>query len=50
MEFTASQWEGLAKHAREQRVVFLSSCFCVEAVEMLRLLPTMPAWKVGSAR
>ena len=47
MEFTASQWEGLAKHAREQRVVFLSSCFCVEAVEMLRRL-TMPAWKVGS--
>jgi N,N'-diacetyllegionaminate synthase len=47
MEFTAPQWEGLAKHAREKGVVFLSSCFSVEAVEMLRRL-SMPAWKVGS--
>jgi N,N'-diacetyllegionaminate synthase len=47
MEFTASQWEGLAKHAREKGVVFLSSCFSVEAVEMLRGV-SMPAWKVGS--
>jgi N,N'-diacetyllegionaminate synthase len=47
MEFTALQWEGLAKHAREKGLVFLSSCFSVEAVEMLRGL-AMPAWKVGS--
>lgn len=47
MEFTAPQWEGLAKHARAKGIGFLSSCFSVEAVEMLRRL-TMPAWKVGS--
>jgi N,N'-diacetyllegionaminate synthase len=47
MEFTALQWEELAKHAREKGLVFLSSCFSVEAVEMLRAL-AMPAWKVGS--
>lgn len=47
MEFSADQWEGLAGHAREKGLVFLSSCFSVPAVEMMRRIG-MPAWKVGS--
>ena len=47
MEFTAEQWAGLAGHAREAGVVFLSSAFSVPAVELLDRLG-MPAWKVGS--
>ena len=35
MEFTESQWRGLAGHARERGLVFLSSPFSVEAVELL---------------
>lgn len=46
-EFSAAQWEGLARHAREKRVIFLTSCFSVEAVEMMRRIG-MSAWKVGS--
>ena len=47
MEFAVSEWEGLASHAREKGLVFLSSCFSVEAVQMMRRVG-MPAWKVGS--
>lgn len=47
MEFSAAQWDGLAQHARRRGLVFLSSAFSVEAVEMLDALG-MPAWKVGS--
>lgn len=47
MEFTEEQWEGLAKHARERDLIFLSSAFSVKAVEILRNVG-MPAWKVGS--
>jgi len=47
MEFTAEQWAGLAAHANERRLVFLSSAFSVAAVELLRRLG-MAAWKVGS--
>jgi N-acetylneuraminate synthase len=47
MEFTPSQWQGLAEHARHRNLVFLSSCFSVEAVNMMRQIG-MPAWKVGS--
>jgi N,N'-diacetyllegionaminate synthase len=47
MEFTPSQWEELARHAREKGLIFLSSCFSVEAVEIMRRVG-MPAWKVGS--
>lgn len=47
MEFTAEQWNGLARHARARGLVFLSSCFSVPAVEMMRRIG-MPAWKVGS--
>jgi len=47
MEFTFEQWEGLAEHCRELGLMFLSSAFSVEAVELLDKL-NMPAWKVGS--
>jgi N,N'-diacetyllegionaminate synthase len=47
MEFTPEQWAGLAAHARQKDVVFLSSAFSVEAVELLHSLG-MPAWKVAS--
>ncbi len=47
MEFTPEQWAGLAKHARESGLVFLSSPFSEEAVDMLEQIG-MPAWKVAS--
>ncbi len=47
MEFTEEQWIGLAQHARERGVLFLSSAFSVAAVEMLHRIG-MPLWKVGS--
>jgi len=47
MEFTAEQWAGLAQHAAEKGLLFLSSAFSVPAVELLHRLG-MPAWKVGS--
>jgi N,N'-diacetyllegionaminate synthase len=47
MEFTASQWQGLFEHARERDLIFLSSCFSIDAVKLMRQIG-MPAWKVGS--
>jgi N,N'-diacetyllegionaminate synthase len=47
MEFTAEQWRGLAKHCEDVGIVFLSSPFSVEAVDLLEKIG-MPAWKVGS--
>lgn len=47
MEFTAEQWAGLATHARERGVLFLSSVFSVRALEMLDRIG-VPAWKLGS--
>jgi N-acetylneuraminate synthase len=47
MEFTPEQWGGLAGHAKESGLVFLSSAFSVAAVELLQRLG-VPAWKVGS--
>ena len=47
MEFTAEQWRGLAEHARQLGLIFLSTPFSFEAVELLDAL-AMPAWKVGS--
>ena len=47
MEFTFDQWRGLAEHAREKGLIFLSSPFSIEAVEMLEMLE-MDAWKIGS--
>jgi N-acetylneuraminate synthase len=47
MEFTEDQWLGLARHARERGLVFLSSPFSLEAVDLL-LKTDVPAWKVAS--
>ncbi len=47
MEFTPEQWQGLADHAKDARLVFLSSPFSEKAVRVLSSIG-MPAWKVGS--
>lgn len=47
MEFTAEQWAGLAAHAQERGLTFLSSAFSPAAVELLERIG-VPAWKVGS--
>jgi N-acetylneuraminate synthase len=47
MEFTEEQWAGLAEHAREIGIGFLSSAFSHRAVELLQRLG-MPAWKIAS--
>ncbi len=47
MEFTEPQWAGLAAHARERGLVFLSTPFSIEALELLQGLGVR-AWKVGS--
>jgi N,N'-diacetyllegionaminate synthase len=47
MEFTAEQWAGLKAHAEERGIVFLSSAFSAEAVELLDRLE-MAAWKIPS--
>jgi N,N'-diacetyllegionaminate synthase len=47
MEFSAEQWRGLAEHAQERGLVFLSSAFSFAAVELLERLG-MSAWKVGA--
>jgi N,N'-diacetyllegionaminate synthase len=47
MEFTPEQWVGLKAHADDKKLVFLSSPFSGEAVELLRKLG-MVAWKVAS--
>ena len=47
MEFSPEQWAGLARHAEDKKLVFLSSPFSIEAVEMLAKLG-VPAWKIGS--
>jgi len=47
MEFTKEQWNGLKIHAEETGLVFLSSPFSTEAVELLEKLD-IQAWKIGS--
>jgi N,N'-diacetyllegionaminate synthase len=47
IEFSEAQWKGLADHAREKGLVFLSSPFSTEAVELLTRVG-MAMWKVGS--
>jgi N-acetylneuraminate synthase len=47
MEFTPDQWAGLKKHAEERGLIFLSTPFSFEAVNLLRSLG-VSAWKVGS--
>ena len=47
IEFTETQWKGLADHARKQGLLFLSSPFSLEAVELLIRIGT-PMWKIAS--
>jgi N-acetylneuraminate synthase len=47
MEFTPDGWRGLAEHAAQRGLVFLSTPFSLAAVELLEQLD-VPAWKVGS--
>ena len=47
MEFTPDQWRGLAEHASDRGLIFLSSAFSTAAVDLLDGLG-MTAWKVGA--
>ena len=47
MEFTNEQWLGLKQHCDRAGIIFLSSPFSVEAVDLLNKID-VPAWKVGS--
>ena len=47
MEFTEEQWQGLADHCRDRDLIFLSSPFSTEAVDLLNRVG-MAAWKVAS--
>ena len=47
MEFTDTQWAGLKAHADDRGLLFLSSPFSIEAVQLLVALD-VAAWKVAS--
>lgn len=47
IEFSETQWKDLADHAREKGLMFLSSPFSREAVDLL-VRVGMSMWKVGS--
>ena len=47
MEFTPSQWSGLKSHADDAGLLFLSSPFSEQAVDLLEAL-AVPAWKTAS--
>lgn len=47
MEFSERQWAELAEHARVKGLLFLSTPFSFEAMDLLERIGT-PAWKVGS--
>lgn len=47
MEFTEEQWHSLKDHANERGLIFLSSPFSSEAVDLLCRVG-VPAWKVPS--
>lgn len=47
MEFTEEQWAALREHANESGLIFLSSPFSIEAVDLLTRVG-VPAWKVAS--
>jgi N-acetylneuraminate synthase len=47
MEFTEEGWAGLARHAAERGLHFLSSPFSLEAADLLERVG-VPAWKVAS--
>src|SRR5687767_14084816 len=47
MEFTEEQWRTLADHARDRGLLFLSSPFSREAVDLMARVG-MPLWKVAA--
>jgi N-acetylneuraminate synthase len=47
MEFTEAGWRGLADHCRERGVLFISSPFSIEAVDLLQRIG-QPIWKIAS--
>lgn len=47
MEFTEAQWAGLKRHADDRGLIFLSSPFSFEAVDLLERLG-IAAWKIAS--
>lgn len=47
MEFREDQWVGLKEHAEQKGLVFLSSPFSEQAVDLLDRIG-MPAWKIAS--
>ncbi len=47
MEFTEEQWRGLQRHATERGLLFLSSPFSLEAVDLLTRVG-VAAWKIAS--
>src|SRR5688572_370776 len=47
MAFTEDQWVGLARHAEERGLVFISSPFSLEAVALLERVG-QPLWKIAS--
>ena len=47
MEFTPEQWAGLAQHARDRGLTFLSTPFSLQAIDLLESID-VPAWKIGS--
>ena len=47
MEFSDRQWDGLKRHAEERGLIFLSSPFSIEAVELLSRIG-VGAWKIAS--
>ncbi len=47
MEFTEEGWQGIAKHARQRGLIFLSSAFSLQAAELL-IRVGVPAWKIAS--
>jgi N,N'-diacetyllegionaminate synthase len=47
MEFSEEQWHGLKKHAKERNLLFVSSPFSLEAIDLLTRVG-VDAWKVAS--
>jgi len=47
MEFSEAEWQGLADHCAERGVLFVSSPFSIEAVDLLQRVG-QPLWKVAS--
>ena len=47
MEFSEAEWQGLAAHCTERGVLFVSSPFSIEAVDLLQHVG-QPLWKIAS--